>query len=99
MSNLLQLFRYWFERNEVRLRAKGVEFSISDPGIRDNQWVDMDSKGYIARITLWIGGECDMEVIERKSGDRILWENTVLRNLEEMEDTFQRFIGRLLELK
>ena len=98
MSSILEIFRNWFERHETVLKERGVEFSLSDPSIQDGQWVDMDAMGHIGRITLWGSGECDLEVLERKSGDRLLWENTVLRNLEEMESAFQRFIEKLLQL-
>lgn len=62
----------------VRFQAYRLEYKLSygEPTAKPCLWMDFSSERTrtIGRVTLWESGECDLEVIDSKSGDDILRE-------------------------
>lgn len=76
-KSLLDHFQEWFSSHDLELRSNKIfivlskQFETNKPG----QFADIDVKEHMARITLWITGECDMKVLEVATRAQVFWEH------------------------
>jgi hypothetical protein len=97
---MLDEFEAWFMANALRLRNQSLNAIITRPLHKTDKsaiYADIDTEYYLARITLWESGEYDEEVLDARSGVRLHWKHTSLRDVETLRSALVAFCDRLSE--
>lgn len=96
-KSLLDHFQEWFSLNDLELRANEICVVLSKPSETNKsaQFAGIDVKEHMARITLWITGECDMEVLEVETGTQVFWQHREIASSTELNDVLREFVQQL----
>jgi len=88
----------WLDVNKERIQTCSCKADLIVPKIKTDKnavYVDVDSKNCLARITIWDSGECDREVLDAKTGERILYEYLYFNNLTELQKLLEVFFQKI----
>jgi hypothetical protein len=88
----------WFEDNGQLFEKRGITFSFSKLQIetdKPGQYVDIYSQKQLARVSLWETGECDLEIIDDKTGAYVSWENRTIESKDELAEFFDHGFSKL----
>jgi hypothetical protein len=95
---MLAQFESWIQEKRQEIDNLGYQMDIlkspSDvdrPSLR----LDLDSDNYIARITLWDCGECQLEIIDVLSERMVLDEYLEIDANVDFNKVFENFVNKL----
>jgi hypothetical protein len=80
-----------FEKFEGALqdlcRRLGLKYEVTycEPTANAALRLDFDSVEAIGRVTAWVSGACDLEVLEVASGQTVLWEHHEVASSEDFQ--------------
>lgn len=96
---MLTKFTTWVTKEQKKLENWGYEVEITQFPINVDKpegfKMDLYSQKYIARITLFDSGKCQLEIINIMSEDTILFEYLQLDHNEELDKAFKNFLEQL----
>jgi hypothetical protein len=77
---------------EARFEANRIDYKLTygEPTAKPAMWMDYETDSAIGRVTLWESGECDMEVLEAKSGEDLLRETHTFPNAHAFFDAYPK---------
>lgn len=95
----LVIFENWVKENQTNFVHHGYESQylgsptdISNPSAR----LDLDSDKYIARITVWESGDCQLEIIEVESETSSMDHHMTIGEDYDLGKEFADFMDMLL---
>ena len=96
---VFEWLKNWFEDNKQIFEEKKIKFSFSEL-INENtdkpsQYVDIDTKNRMARISLWETGECDFEIIDNETAKQLHWQNRVLGTQQDLSNFLNECFSKL----
>jgi hypothetical protein len=53
----------------------GYELTYCEPSDNSAMRLDFTSETHIGRVTAWVSGACDLEVIDSRDGHQVMWEH------------------------
>lgn len=53
--------------------------------------LNLTTTNFLGAMTVWSSGECEMEILSSTTGDRVLWDYSILRSLSELSTIFNQF--------
>jgi hypothetical protein len=73
-----------------------MELFLSDQiGDGAGGYIDITSDKFIARVTFWKSGMCDMEALDFNTGDQRFYENTFCETSEKVRGKLEYFLNRI----
>ena len=67
------------------------EFGDEKKGVR----LDIEGLNLMGRLVLWETGECNLDVLELESESQVLFENSIVTNVAELESKYQKLLSAL----
>lgn len=96
---MLGKFNKWIQKEQIKIENWGYKIEISQfPANTDNPEgykMDLESEDYIARITFFDSGKCQLEIINVTSEETILFEYLQLNQNENLSKAFKNFLNTL----
>jgi len=96
---ILNDFQEWFAAYNQYLVSECVIAVLSGLSKTNKpaQFIYLDTKKHIDRGTLWVSGECDLEVLEIATEKQFFWQHKVIASSAKLDRVVHEFIRRLLE--
>jgi hypothetical protein len=85
-----------FERYQpglvARFKAHGIGYAVTygEPTPKPAMWLDFETDDAIGRVSLWASGECDLEVVDVKTGGYLLLEHHEFKTVEDFFATYTK---------
>lgn len=51
----------------------------------------LTSSNFLGSMSVWSSAECEMKILSCVSGERVLWEYSILSTSDELEEHFKKF--------
>ena len=79
---------------EARLKAYKLDYELSygDISNKSSLSVGLESDAQVAKMTVWISGECEMVVLEKTSGEIVLCETHHFTSEEDFFETWPKLV-------
>jgi len=79
---------------EARFKAYRLEYKLvyCEPTNKSAMYLDFESEKQLGRVTVWVSGECDMEVLDKKNGDQVFIENHLYKSEEEFFEGYPKLV-------
>lgn len=78
---------------ESRFAAYKFKYQLTycEPSDNSALRIDFGYKNQEGRMTVWETGECDLEVLDSKAGQNVLWKHYQLKNEDEFHHMLAQF--------
>lgn len=89
---------FWFEANRDKLEKLGAEFSLFVKNTETNdpaQGFDIETKKYVARVTLWESGECNFDALGARPGGVNIYEHRTIHSEEDLNEFLMPLVSVL----
>jgi hypothetical protein len=91
----------WFRSKEAALTGLGVTLAEVRANRRTNKpsaAADFDTSQGIGRISMWVSGETDFEVLQRSDGKNVFFRHESVLSLDSpaLEGVFEDFLSSIL---
>jgi|GEM_PF-5224109 len=84
--------KQFFSRMVSRdFNVKMEEFGVEKRGFR----FELDGVNTMGRFVLWETGECSLDVIDTFTDSEVLFENSVVNYIQEIEAKYEKFLSAL----
>ena len=79
---------------ESRFKAYQLKYRLvyCEPTDKSAMYLDFESETQLGRITVWVSGDCNMEVIDKSSGDQVFGETCHFRSEEEFFEGYPKLV-------
>jgi hypothetical protein len=79
---------------KARFAAYRLEYTLtySEPNDKSSMSLDFDSEQHIGRVTVWVSGECDMEILDVSTGKQVFYEHHQFNNELDFHRTYPRLV-------
>ena len=99
LNMLLEAFQAWIQNRKAALEQHG--FSVAAVAVgQDTEKpavvADLESSAWLARITIWNTGECDMEKLDARSGQSY-FENCIISGSNAFDSKLEGFLANLMQ--
>ena len=84
---------------ESRFKAYQLEYKLvyCEPTKKTAMYMDFESEMQLGRITVWVSGECDMEVLDKTTGERVFDEVHHFKSEKEFFEEYPRLVVYMRE--
>lgn len=84
---------------ESRFTAYQLDYKLvyCEPTNESAMYLDFESKSQLGRITVWVSGECDMEVLDKSSGEQVFCETHLYKSEEEFFEGYPKLVNFMRE--
>ena len=92
-------FEQYQEGLESQFKAYKLEYKLvyCEFTNKTAMYMDFESEIQIGRITIWVSGECDMEVLDKSTGKRIFDEVHLFKSEQEFFEGYPRLVVYMRE--
>lgn len=90
---MLDELQAWYEEYH-----NACELELFIPGVQTDKpggYIDITSDRYFARVTVWETGECDLELMDKETGEENSYESCVCRSVLELRVKLNNFAKRV----
>jgi hypothetical protein len=96
LQNLIENkgFDQYQEGLKSRFKAYQLEYKLvyCEPTNKTAMYMDFENEKQLGRITVWVSGECDMEVLDKATGERVFGEVHQYNSEEEFFEGYPRLV-------
>ena len=96
---MLNKFKTWVHKEQKKIESWGYKIEITQFPTNTNKpqgyKMDLDSEDYIARITFFDSGKCQLEIINVSSEETIFFEYLQLNQNDKLNNVFINFLDAL----
>ena len=87
-------FDQYQEGLKSRFKAYNLKYNLvyCEPTNKTAMYLDFESDKQVGRVTVWVSGECDMEVLDIISGERVFDEVHQFKTEEEFFDIYPKLV-------
>ena len=97
---MLEEFEGWFNYNESRLKKSYKVKLTKSPKHIDKRsvYIDLESESALARITLWTTKECEVEILDIRTGEVVLYDYKLLHDIEDLHRQLESALLQIASL-
>ena len=79
---------------QSRFNAHRLEYELvyCQPTNKSAMYLDFESKTQLGRITVWVSGECEMEVLDKSNGESVFIESHHYKSEEEFFEGYPKLV-------
>ena len=95
---MLDTFENWLNQNRSMITSNGYDIELTKSPIDTSNCsarLDLQSDKYLARITIWESGDCQLEIIDIESESTIMDIGKFIDSTENMNRIFEVFLVKL----
>jgi hypothetical protein len=96
---MLATLKRWLLARVTAYEARGVTFTLVQGGVNTPDpsfYVDVDTARFIGRICCWSSGQCDLEILDVRTGERILYAYLIVSDRSVFDSALDSFFERML---
>ncbi len=87
-----------FDRYQPGLKSRFAAYRLRyelvycEPTNKSAMYLSFESENQLGRVTVWVSGECEMEVLEKASGHQVYSETMQFNSEEEFFEEYPKLV-------